>query len=118
MSSQGFELILSDDTRARGVLIEGDMASLKPLLAHRVLVHGKAVYRPSDHLLRIDAALVEPNAGNSTLWSAVPAPRKRTIDKSQLFKPQGPKSGVSAFYGTWPGNETNEEWEEMIERLG
>jgi hypothetical protein len=117
MSGQGFELILGDGTRARGVLIEGDMAALRPMFGHRVLVQGKAVYRPSGRLLRIDAGLVEPNSGESSLWSILPPPRKRKIDTRQLLKPQGPASGVSAFLGTWPGDETDEEWEEIVEGI-
>ena len=117
MSSQGFELLLDDGTPARGVLIEGDMACIKPLCGHRVLVQGLAIYRPSGRLLRIDADRVEPGEGVPDVWSVIPPPRKRKLDTRQLLKPQGPSSGVSAFFGKWPGDETDEEWSDMIERL-
>ena len=77
--------------------------TVAPLGGQRVLVQGTAVYKPSGRLLRIDALLVEPNAEDSTLWSVIPPPRKRKIDIRQILKPQGPTSGVSAFFGTWPG---------------
>jgi hypothetical protein len=117
LSSRGFELILDDGTLARGVLIEGDMAALKPLVGHRALVQGEAFYRPSGRLLRIDAARVDPGEDQPGIWSVIPPPRRRKLDTRQLLKRQGPSSGISAFFGTWPGDETDEEWEEMIERL-
>lgn len=117
MSSQGFEILLRDGTRAWGVLIEGDMTALAPLFGQRVSVQGTAVYRPSGRLLRIDAVLVEAHAGESSLWSVIPPPRKRKIDVRQLMRLQGPTTGVSAFFGTWPGEESDEEWEEMVEGL-
>jgi len=117
MSSQGFELLLDDGTPARGVLIEGDMEAIKPLCGHRVLVQGLAVYRPSGRLLRIDADRVEPGEGAPGIWSVIPPPRRRKIHTMQLLKTQGPASGVSAFFGKWPGDETDQEWSDMVERL-
>ncbi len=117
MSGRGFELLLDDGSYAGCVLVEGDIADLKPLVGHRVLVQGIASYQPSGHLLRIDVERVGPGHGESDVWSVIPPPRKRTIDTSQLHKPQGPSNGVSAFFGTWPGDESDEAWGEMIERL-
>jgi hypothetical protein len=117
MSSQGFELLLDDGARARGVLVEGDMAALKPLCGHRVLVQGLAIYRPSGRPLRIDADRVEMGEGLPSIWSVIPPPRKHTLDTRELLKPQGPGRGVSAFFGKWPGEETDDEWNAMIERL-
>lgn len=118
LSSQGFELILDDGTRARGVLIEGDMLALKPLTGTRVLVQGQAIYRPSGRLLRIDARRVDAGLDAPGLWSQIPAPRRNKLDPRSIRRNQGPSSGVSAFYGTWPGDETDEQWSEIIERVG
>jgi hypothetical protein len=115
MSSQGFELLLDDASRARGVLVEGDMAAIKPLCGTRVLVQGLAIYRPSGRLLRIDAGRIGPRDGLPNFWSVIPPPRARTFDTWELLKPQGPGSGVSAFFGKWPGDESDAEWNAMIE---
>ena len=117
MSSASFELILDDKTRARGVLVAGDGADVPPLAGGRVLVQGVAVYRPSGRLLRIDARRVEPGADAAGFWSKIPPPRRRKFDPRTLRKPQGPTNGVSAFFGTWPGNESDEEWGEIVESL-
>src|SRR4051794_24367177 len=117
MSSRGFELHLDDGTPARGVMVEGDMDANKPLCGHRVLVQGLAIYRPSGRLLRIDADRIEPGDAMPGIWSVIPPPRARKLDARQSLKPQGPTSGVSAFVGQWPGDESDDEWNDMIERL-
>ena len=81
MSGRGFELLLDDSSHAACILVEGDIADLKPLVGHRVLVQGLAYYRPSGHLLRIDVDRVGPGHGESDIWSVIPAPRKRTITR-------------------------------------
>ena len=44
-----------------------------------------------------------------TLWEQPPAPRPvKTAPVAQL-QPQDETSGVAAFFGTWPGEESDEE---------
>ena len=117
MSSQGFELLLDDGKRARGVLVEGDMAAIEPLSGHRVLVQGFAIYGPSGRLLRIDANRIEPGDGLPGFWSHIPPPRARKPDTREPLKPQSPGSGVAAFFGNWSGDEPDAEWNAMIEGL-
>ena len=117
MSSQGFELLLDDGSRLRGVLVEGDMAAIKPLCGNRVLVQALAIYRPSGRLLRIDANRIESGDGLPSFWSVIPPPRWRKLDTRDILKPQRPGSGVSAFFGKWPGDESDAEWNAMIEGL-
>ena len=117
LSTGGFELILDDGSTADGVLVVGDIAAKAHLAGSRVLVQGKAIYRPSGRLLRLEAQTIDPGADASGFWSKIPPPLRRTLDPATLRKPQTPSSGVSAFFGTWPGDETDEEWAAMIERL-
>src|SRR5262245_18921539 len=56
-SRQSFVLTLDDGQEIRGVLVEGDVSSITGLFNQRVVVHGRAVYRPSGQLLRLDAEL-------------------------------------------------------------
>jgi hypothetical protein len=117
ISSHGFELLLDDGTRAQGVLNDSDVGPLKLLCGHHVLVQGRAIYRPSGRLLRIDADRVEAGEGLPSIWSVIPPPRTSKLDTRKLLKPQGPTTGVAAFFGRWPGDESDDEWNEMIERL-
>lgn len=117
LSTGGFELILDDGTPAPGVFIEGDLATKASLVGSRVLVQGRAIYQTSGRLLQIDARSIDPGADAPGFWSKISPPLGRKLDLRALRKPQTPTSGVSAIFGIWPGNETDEEWAEMIERL-
>ena len=115
-STQSFALRLDDGQEVRGVLVSGSIVDAAAHLNHRVLVLGQAVYRASGRLLRIDADEIREAGGESSLWSRIPSPRTRRFDPSSLRIPQGPRSGVSAILGRWPGDETDEEIAAWLER--
>ena len=73
-------------------------------------VVGKAVYRPSGNVLRIDASHVEASTAVTLAFSRVPPPMGYPVvlpPQARMAKPR--KAGVAAFFGTWPGEETDEE---------
>jgi hypothetical protein len=115
-SRQGFLLVLDDGQEVRGVLVEGDLEASKDLFNQRVVVHGRAVYRPSGSLLRLDAELIAPGAAEPSFWSKVPPARGR-IDRARLRQPQTPRSGLANVIGRWPGTETDEEIARALEEL-
>jgi hypothetical protein len=108
-STQSFALRLDDGQEIRGVLVSGSVVSAASYLNSRVLVLGRAVYRASGRLLRIDADEITTASGGSSFWSRLPAPRSRRLDASSFHVPQGPRSGAAAIVGKWPGDETDEE---------
>jgi len=116
-STQAFGLKLDDGHEIRGVLIEGEIVELAELLRRRVLVLGESVFRPSGRLLRIDADSVQLAGEESTIWSKVPTPGTGKLDLSDLRRPQGPRSGVAAVIGQWPGDETDAEINEALEEM-
>ena len=116
-SSQTFALHMDDGQEVRGVLLSGDMGVLAPLFRKRVLVQGKAIYRPSERLLRLDAEHVESGEGETEFWSHIPPPMDREPEPREIRRAQGQKGGVPAFIGTWPGDESDDEWTEMLKRL-
>ncbi|MGO9471611.1 MAG: hypothetical protein ACLQIB_07265 [Isosphaeraceae bacterium] len=115
-STQSFALRLDDGQEARGVLVAGSILDAATFLNRRVLVLGRAIYRASGRLLRIDADEIRDAEGETSLWSRIPAPKTRGLDPSSLRVPQGPRSGVSAIIGRWPGDETDEEIAAWLER--
>jgi hypothetical protein len=117
-SRQGFILILDDGQEVRGVLTEGDIGSLTNQFGERVVVHGRAIYRPSGHLLRLDAERIDAGAGEPAIWSRVPPATFRKLDVKRLIQMQNQKSGVAAIFGKWPGDETDEELLDMLKRMG
>jgi len=117
-SQRRFLLLLDDGTKVRGRLVRGDLSDLKDLFNQRVVVHGRAVYRPSGRLLRLDADLIECGANESGFWSRVPKANGRDLDMKELVQPQTPTSGIANIIGKWPGDETEKELLEALKRMG
>ncbi len=116
-STETFALRLDDGSDVRGALPEGAIESVKPLLNRRVVVNGRAVFRASGRLLRIDAENVRPGESESSVWSVLPQPRNGKLDVSKFRVPQGPRSGMAAILGKWPGDESEEEVQAALEQL-
>lgn len=93
----------------------------RDLAAHfgkNVTVSGRAVFRPSGSVLRIEAEEVEPATGGDIgVWSRLPSPVFRRLDRRTLHQPQGPRSGINALIGRWPGDESDEEVLELLEEI-
>lgn len=110
LSTRSFAVHLDDGTEVPCVLVDGDVVALRTLVTERVLVLGRAVYRRSGRVLRLNADSVEPGAGVPTFWSKLPGSLERpTPAVARHRKPQTSTSGVNAFFGTWPGPESEEE---------
>ncbi|XYI04294.1 hypothetical protein ACMHYB_58455 [Sorangium sp. So ce1128] len=118
VSTQSFAIKLDDGEEIRGVLTGGSVDAAGVLLNRRVLVHGRAVYRPSGRILRLDAERIEDGEGVSGFWSKVPKPIfGRRFDPRALYRPQTATTGVNAIFGKWPGDETDEEFDQAIKEL-
>lgn len=116
-STQSFALRLDDGQEVQGVLLAGSVVSAAPCLTHRVLVLGKAIYRASGRVLRIDADEITEAAGESSIWSRIPTARAKRFDLSEVIREQRHKKGVRAILGQWPGDETDEEIEQALREL-
>lgn len=106
-STRSFGLVLDRGEEVRGVLQEGDPDILKRYFGREITVFGKAIYRPSGSLLRIDAQEILDTTEGRTAFSSIPEAFSKVprIEK----RPQATKSSVSVFFGTWPGEETDAE---------
>ncbi len=116
-STRTFALKLDNGEEIRGLLATGDVEKLASLFRRRVMVLGKAVFRPSGRLLRIDADEVVPAAVNDRLFSVPPKPQHRALDVRNAAGQHRRKKGLSAVFGRWPGNETDEEIEQALREL-
>jgi hypothetical protein len=100
ISTRAFAIQLDDGTEVRGVLLEGDVVALRALVNERVLVLGRAVYRRSGRVLRLDADSLEPGAGLPPFWSKIPGSLERpSLAAARHREPQTSTSGVNAFFG-------------------
>ncbi|MEL7500597.1 MAG: hypothetical protein AAFN77_23595 [Planctomycetota bacterium] len=116
-STEAFAIKLDDGQEVAGVVSGGEVKGLPDLFQQRVLVLGMAVYRPSGSLLRIDAEQVSAANGEPSLWSRMPAPTKRKTDRTNIVQFQGPKSGLAAIIGKWPGDESDEDIDAALRQI-
>lgn len=108
-SDRMFTLLVDGGKAVKGVA-EGIAAEqLAELFGQNVVVSGTAVFRASGTLLRIEAESIEPAGRDAEVWSRVPTPLFRIMDASSLRQTQGPRSGVNAVFGRWPGDENDDQ---------
>lgn len=107
-SDRAFDLLLADSTRVRGIW-EDELGSIVSLLGEQVVVDALAVFRPSGTLLRIEAGGMELASTEDAFFSKLPKPAPPRIDLRAAHQVQAANTGLSAVYGRWPGDETEEE---------
>lgn len=115
-STQSFAFILPSGEEVQGVLVKGNICDFQGLLAKPIVVFGKAVYRPSGRLLRIDADKIEAGSDSDQFFGRVP-PRIPAQPTVRNVPNTVGKEGVNAIFGKWPGTETDEQVTEALDRL-
>lgn len=94
----------------KGIAEAGAKADLQALWGKAVVVSGTAHFTPSGHILRIEADHIRAAAeGEESLWGKIPRPVGRAVTTAELRREQGPRSGLNAVFGRWPGEESDEE---------
>ena len=93
-----------------------EVGGLTALFQKAVLVLGRAIYRPSGRLLRIDAVEVKTADESQQFFSKVPVPRAHLTKGSRACASAG-KGGVASIFGRWPGDETDAEIEAALQEL-
>jgi hypothetical protein len=116
-SNQTFGLQLEDGDEVRGVLLDGRIEDMASLLNKRVLVLGKAVYRPSGRVLRLDTDVVRPATEQDNFFSRLSKPPHAKLNANTILSDQKHKKGIHAVFGKWPGDETDDEIEQALEEL-
>jgi hypothetical protein len=108
-------LTLADGTAVAARLDAHDNEQLKTLFGSRVVVSGMAQFRPSGKLLVIDVEHLGPARDGDVVFES--APKATAGRPSASLLPQDETSGVSAFFGTWPGDESDEELLDALEAI-
>lgn len=118
-STRSFSLGLESGEEVHGVMDSADgLTALPEFFGELVLVLGRAVYRPSGRLLRIDAAGMEDGADASPLFSKIPPPQTVRPSASGRWKvSETGNRGVPAFFGTWPGDETDADIDMLVKDI-
>ncbi|MCP3063488.1 hypothetical protein LXT21_32390 [Myxococcus sp. K38C18041901] len=117
-SDRFFTLILESGAALRGVWERLDSDRVTASFGQKVIVSGVAVFRPSGSVLRIEAEHIEPaSSRQATLWSVLPRPLFTPMDPRALRQSQDERSGLSAIFGQWPGEETEDEFSAALREL-
>lgn len=106
-STRSLGLRLGHGDEVRCAIVTDEIGSLGELLNREVTVLGKAVYRPSGAVLRVDVEAILNTSEGRDQFSYVPLSfehRSKPEAKSQTLR-----TGVAAIFGTWPGEETDSE---------
>jgi hypothetical protein len=114
-STRSFGLVLDGGEEIRGVLIEGTSEVLQSYFGKDITVLGKAIYRPSGTLLRLDASEILPTADGRRAFSKIPP--SQTQPRRPERRLQTPKAGVASLFGTWPGEETDRDLLKALEEV-
>jgi hypothetical protein len=113
-----FTLVLEGGQVLRGFAEAVDAGALAAMWGKAALVTGMAVFRPSGSVLRIEAEkLSEADERDAAIWSGMPKPLMAPLDLRKLHVPQGPRSGINAIWGQWPGDESYEEFLAALEEM-
>jgi len=119
-SDRAFSLVLESGESLRGIVATDQIgpADLAGLFGKQTLVSGYAKFRPSGALLRIEADRMHAaSPSDAEVFSSAPTPLLIELDPRDLRKHQGPKSGLAAIIGQWPGDESDEEVQRALAEL-
>lgn len=93
-----------------------DPATLRSLFGAKVVVSGIARFRPTGRVLVIDVEHIAEAHDADALFETPPVATGSLVVAPSV--PQDESSGVAAFFGTWPGEETEQELLDALEALG
>jgi hypothetical protein len=116
-SDHTFTLLVGKDReRVRGVTERAE--DLRQPWGALVVVSGTAHFTSGGLVQRIEAERIE-DAGDRdlALFSFAPMPLARPLSAPDVRKPQGPRSGLNAIFGRWPGEETDEEIRAVLDEI-
>lgn len=114
-STRSFGLVLDGGDEIRGVLLNGNSEVLQNYFSQEITVLGRAIYRPSGTLLRLDASEILPTTEGRRAFSKVPQSLPLSLKSERRVPNQ--KAGVASFFGTWPGDESDRDLLDVLEEV-
>jgi hypothetical protein len=108
-------LLLDAGEEVRGFLVEGTSDILHQYFGKEITVLGKAVYRPSGALLRVDASEILATVEGRRAFSRIPLALSNPRRPER--RPQTARTGVASFFATWPGEESDHDLLKALEEV-
>lgn len=105
VSTRALALRLEEGRLLRGFAGAVPLDQLKGLLGTQVILEGAVTFRPSGEALRIEVDSASPATPGDVIWARLPRAEPLST------KPRQPASttGLDALFGSWPGDETDEQ---------
>lgn len=119
-SDRTFTLIpASDREKIRGVVSRHLIALLQQLWGEDVLVLGVAHFTAQGKVQLLEADDLRPaSTEDERMWGEMPEPfRGSELRPAAMSAPQGPRSGLNAVVGKWPGDEDDEAVADALREL-
>lgn len=104
MSSKAMVLKLDDGQVLRGFAGPVTLDHLKQLLGTAVVLEGTVTFRPSGQALRIEVESAFPAKAGDVIWAQLPKAEPTSRSRPSISASTG---GLDAFFGKWPGDETD-----------
>lgn len=105
VSTRALTLRLDEGRVLRGFAGTVPLDQLKSLLGTQVILEGSVTFRPSGEALRIEVDSASPATPGDVIWARLP----RMEPLAPKPRPSASTTGLDAFFGSWPGDETDEE---------
>ncbi|MFQ5674260.1 MAG: hypothetical protein ACE5G1_00055 [bacterium] len=104
--------------QVKGITDFYHLEDLQDLWGKSVLVSGTVHFTPTGSILRIEADQIKSGSERDMIiWSVPPTPLKKPVSTAAFRVPQGSRSGINALIGHWPGDESDDQIEEVLEAL-
>lgn len=105
VSTKSLILRLEDGRQLRGFATEVAIETLKSLHGMDAVLEGQVTFRPSGEALRIQVESAFSATPGDVLWAQLPKVEP-TVSKARTSVAP---TGLDAFFGKWPGDETDEQ---------
>lgn len=113
VSTKRLILLLEDGRHLRGFAADVALETLKSLHGKEVVVEGSTTFRPSGEALHIQVESVFAATPGDVLWAHLPKVEP-TVSRP---RPSVSVTGLDAFFGGWPGDETDEQLAKALKDL-
>lgn len=110
VSTKSLVLRLEDGRQLRGFATDVAIETLQALHGKDAVLEGQVTFRPSGDALRIQVESAFAATPGDVLWAQLPRGEAVVVRARSSVSP----TGLDAFFGKWPGDETDEQLAEAL----
>ena len=107
ISTRSMGIKLDNGEEIRCAVVSEEIGELNAYLDRELTLLGKLIYRPSGSVLRLDVEQVLDTTVGRGQFSQLPVSMETTFKQER--RAQTSKTGLASVFGSWPGDESDEE---------